>query len=97
VLSVPSKVYSHFCAERPIVGAVPAANLARRLIEGEKTGLCVDPEDEAGFVAAARRLRAGAPLRAACAANQAAYAAQAFDIDRIGRRFEALLDEACGG
>lgn len=95
VLSVPSKIYSYFCAERPMLGALPADNLAcRRMIE-QQAGLCVAPEDAAGFVAAARRLRADPALRAACAANQAAYAARVFDIDVIGRRFERILDEAC--
>lgn len=93
-LSVPSKVYSYFCAGRPILAAVPAANLARRLVESEAAGVCVDPDDEAGFLAAARRLRDDAGLRAACAAGQVRYAARAFDIDRIGARFLAILEGA---
>lgn len=96
-LSVPSKVYSYFCAGRAVAGAVPTANLARRLIEHERAGLCVDPADEAGFVAAARRLRDEPELRAGMAANQLAYAAHAFDIDRIGARFTAVLEEAMAG
>lgn len=96
-LSVPSKVYSYFCAGRAVVAAVPAANLARRLIERERAGVCVDPSDEAGFVAAAHRLRHEPELRAGMAANQLAHAAHAFDIRRIGPRFESLLEEACGG
>lgn len=94
-LSVPSKVYSYFCAERAILGAVPAANLARRLIEEQQAGLCVDPADTAGFLAAARRLRQDAGLRADLAGHQAAFAARAFDIERIGPRFLAVLEEAC--
>ncbi|WP_431860992.1 glycosyltransferase [Azospirillum sp.] len=96
-LSVPSKVYSYFCAGRAVVAAVPAANLARRLVEREHAGLCVDPADEAGFVAAARRLRHEPEMRAGMAANQIAYAADAFDIDRIGARFADILDQACAG
>ncbi|WP_051340375.1 glycosyltransferase family 4 protein [Azospirillum halopraeferens] len=94
-LSVPSKVYSYFCAERAILGAVPAANLARRLIEREGAGLCVDPGDRDGFIAAARRLRDDPDLRAACARRQAAYAATAFAMDRIGPRFADILDRVC--
>jgi len=94
VLSVPSRVYSHFRAERSLLGAIPAANLARRLIEREGAGLCVDPDDAEGFIAAARRLRADETLRAAHARAQSAHAATAFDIDRVGRRFEEVLREA---
>lgn len=93
-LSVPSKIYSHFCAERPLLAAIPGGNLARRRIEEMGGGLCVDPGDMQGFVAAARRLRTDPDLRRACAARQAAYAADAFDMQRIGLRFEGLLEEA---
>lgn len=96
-LSVPSKIYSYACAERPLLGAVPAANLARRIVEREAIGLAVDPGDRDGFLAAARRLREDADFRAACAAAQAAYAARAFDIDRIGAAFLEVLHEVRGG
>lgn len=94
-LSVPSKVYSYFCSERPIIAAIPSPNLAFQLIERERAGLCVTPEDEAGFIAAARRLRTDSALRAALVARQRAYAERTFDIDRIGARFLELIDDAC--
>lgn len=94
-LSVPSKVYSHFCSNRPILGAIPATNHAHRLIRDRKAGLCVEPTDETGFIATAMRLRQDAALRQSYADGQAAYAAEAFDIDRIGDRFSALIEECC--
>ncbi|KAA0586604.1 glycosyltransferase family 4 protein (plasmid) [Azospirillum oryzae] len=96
-LSVPSKVYSYFCAGRPILGALPAANLARRLVERERAGLCVDAGDDMGFLAAARRLHADSALRMSCADRQVGYAHRTFDIDRIGPRFLDVLDGACAG
>lgn len=96
-ISAPSKTYAYFCAERPILAAAPAANLARRLIERENAGLCVDAADRAGFLAAAARLRRDAALRAALADGQRRYAQAAFDIDRIGARFSAVLDRALDG
>lgn len=93
-MSVPSKVYSYAAAGRAILAAVPGDNLAHRLIRDHGLGLAVEPEDEAGFLAAARRLMADASLRAACGAAGAAFAHERCDIDRIGPRFEALLDEA---
>jgi len=94
-LSVPSKVYSHFCSNRPILGAIPATNHANRLIRDRKAGLCVEPTDETGFIATAMRLRQDAALRQSYADGQAAYAAEAFDIQRIGGRFSALIEECC--
>lgn len=94
-LSVPSKIYSHFCASRPILAAIPSGNLARRRIEEIGGGLCADPDDEDAFINAARRLRADPALRAGCAARQTAYAEETFDIARIGARFDNALREAC--
>ncbi len=94
VLSVPSKVYSSFCARRPLLAAMPASNRAARLIEETGAGLCVPPQDGAAFVAAARRLRLDAALRHQMAARQADHAATAFDIELIGRRFLDVLDAA---
>lgn len=93
-LSVPSKVLSYFCAERPILGAIPGENLAARLIAGESAGICVEPGDLDGFLAAARRLRSDDGLRARCAAGQRRHADTAFDIDRIARRFLAIIAAA---
>ncbi|MCW2249601.1 glycosyltransferase involved in cell wall biosynthesis [Azospirillum fermentarium] len=97
VISAPSKIYSYFCAERPILAAAPASNLARRVIEREEAGVCVDASDRSGFIAAARRLRNDLDLRARLAAGQRRYARSAFDIDRIGPRFCAALETAIGG
>ncbi|MBX9634534.1 MAG: glycosyltransferase family 4 protein [Magnetospirillum sp.] len=93
-LSVPSKIYSAFCAERPLLAAIPAANLAHRLIHEQQAGCCVAPTDSAGFIDAARRLYADPARRAQMSANQAAYAASHFDIAGIGKRFENLLERA---
>jgi glycosyltransferase involved in cell wall biosynthesis len=94
VYSVPSKTLAYLCADRPLLGAIPLNNLAAKLITREGAGLVAAPEDEAGFVAAARRLRADPALRAEMAARGKSYADHAFDIDRITDQFERLLTEA---
>ena len=96
VVSAPSKIYSYFCAERPILAAAPATNLARRVIEREEAGLCVDASDRSGFLAAASRLRNDRDLRVRLAAGQQRYARSAFDMDRIGPRFCTALETAVG-
>ncbi len=94
VYSVPSKTLAYLCADRPILGAIPLNNLAAKLIAREGAGLVAAPDDEAGFIAAARQLRADPALRAGMAAKGRAYADRAFDIDRITDQFERLLSEA---
>lgn len=90
-LSVPSKVYSYLCVGRPIVGALPASNLACRIVAREKAGLTVAPDDQEGFVTAARRLRADPALCANLAKHQRDYARRTFDIERIGADFMAVI------
>lgn len=85
--SVPSKTLSYMCAGRPILAAVPPANLAARLVVESGSGLAVDPSDDAGFVAAARRLAA----EPAFGDRARAYAEETFDITSIADRFERIL------
>lgn len=91
VISVPSKVSTYMCAQRPMVLAVPGANLASRLVQSHEMGLVADPEDERAFVAAAECLYADSALRERMGANARAYAEQEFDIDTISGKFEAIF------
>ncbi len=91
VFSVPSKVLSYLCAGRPVLGAMPAENLAARMVRENGLGVVVAPDDERGFLAAADRLLADEDERARLGANAAAYAAGRFDMGRIGDAFERVL------
>lgn len=95
IFSVPSKVLSYLCAGRPVLGAMPAENLAARLVREHALGVVVAPDDERGFLAAADRLLADEAERTRLGANAAAYAASHFDIGRIGGAFERVLAAAC--
>jgi glycosyltransferase involved in cell wall biosynthesis len=91
--SVPSKVSTSLAAGRPILAAIPQANLAAKTIIRAKAGVVVAPRDRAGFVAAARSMAANAEMRAAWSQAARAYALAHFDIDVIVIQFEdALLD-----
>lgn len=92
-LSVPSKVYSTFCAGRALLAAVSAENLCGRVIAAAQAGLCVAADDEAAFLAAARRLRDDEDLRHGLARNQRAYAVTTFDIKAIAERFLGVIRE----
>ena len=91
IFSVPSKVLSYLCAQRPVLLAVPPENLAARIVSKSKAGLVVHPADEDAFVAAADTLVQSAGLRQQYAANAFAYAVEHFDINRIGDRFERII------
>jgi glycosyltransferase involved in cell wall biosynthesis len=91
VFSVPSKTLSYLCAARPILLAVPRANLAARIVADSGAGLVVEPDDQAGFIAQARLLAGDAALRARMGAAGRVYAQKHFDIEAIAGRFERIL------
>jgi colanic acid biosynthesis glycosyl transferase WcaI len=93
VFSVPSKVLSYMCAARPLLGAIPAENLAARVVKRSGGGIVVDPADVRGFVAAGTRLLDDEKLRRKLGKRARHYAETSFDIVRIADRFEAILQE----
>jgi glycosyltransferase involved in cell wall biosynthesis len=92
--SVPSKALTYLCAGRPVLGAMPAANLATRLVQGADAGIVVEPGDRAAFIAAARALVADATRRSELGRNARTHAERTFDIGSIADRFEAVLASA---
>lgn len=93
VFSVPSKVLSYHCAGRPFLAALPADNLAARIITRERSGICVEPGANDDLIAAAERLEANPEMRTTMGADARDYAEQAFDIDRIGRSVLTIITD----
>lgn len=89
--SVPSKVLTYHCAGRPLLLAVPARNLAARVVQQNATGLVVRPDSEEQFVVAAERLYRDDDLRREFGANAQRYADQKFDITHIAGEFEKIF------
>lgn len=91
VFSVPSKVLSYLCAKRPLLLAVPASNLAARVVEESGAGIVVGPDDLEGFIQAAQTLIGSPDLRNQMGENARRYAEEAFNTRAIADRFEGLL------
>lgn len=89
--SVPSKVLSYLCAERPLVLAVPSHNLAARIVDENRAGIVVDPTDANAFIKVISALVDNSRLREEFAGNALAYARNTFDIGIIGDAFEEVL------
>lgn len=94
--SVPCKVQSYASAGRAVLAAIPANNLAHRLIADNEIGLAVDPADADGVVEAAERLVDSADLRRDMAARGRQYAEEHFVIRDIGERFESIAYDVTG-
>jgi glycosyltransferase involved in cell wall biosynthesis len=89
--SVPSKILTYLAAGRPVLAAIPPANLAAQLIVENAAGCVVDCNDTAGFIAAAQRLAADPALRERQGGNGRAHALRAFAINHIADRFLAAI------
>jgi len=92
--SVPSKVLTYLCAGRPLLGALPAENLAARVVERSGGGIVVPPRDAGALVAAAEKLLADSVHREELGRAARAYAERTFDLAAITDRFERVLDGA---
>jgi len=92
--SVPSKILTSLCAGRPILAAIPRANLGARTIEAAGAGIVVAPGEPMDFLAAARNLREDDEMRARMGTAARAHAESAFDIETITDRFVRVLDDA---
>lgn len=85
--SVPSKVLTYLCAQRPVLLAVPPTNLAARMVTHSRAGRVVAPDDAQGFADVAAVLVRSAAMRAEMGSRARAYAEATFDIARITDRF----------
>ncbi len=95
--SVPSKVLTYLCAQRPLLVSVGRENLAARVVERSGAGLVVSPTDAPGLVAAAEELLADPERRQELGRRGRAYAERSFDLEPITARFEQVLERARGG
>lgn len=94
IFSVPSKILTYLCAGRPTLASIPAANLGCRLMARSQCGLAVDPSDVDGWAAAADQLLQDAALRQRMGRAARAYAVEAFDIQGIADKFDAIFARA---
>jgi putative colanic acid biosynthesis glycosyltransferase WcaI len=92
--SVPSKVLTYLCAGRPLLAALPADNLAARIVERSGGGIVVPPRDAPALVRAAEQLTADPARRAELGRAARAYAERTFDLAAITDRFEQVLTRA---
>jgi hypothetical protein len=97
VFSVPSKILTYLCAERPILLAAPSVNLATRLVARERVGMTCAPTDVAAFLDAADHLRTQIGLGGVMGRRGRGYAEKTFQIDTITDRFEQVLGVAPSG
>jgi len=85
--SVPSKVLSYLCAEKPIVLAMPPNNQSAAIVLDNKAGYCITPDNLKGFFQQIEKLVADPVLRQEMGINGRTYAEKNFDIAHIENQF----------
>jgi glycosyltransferase involved in cell wall biosynthesis len=89
--SVPSKVLTYMTAGKPILAAIPAANLAARTILAAAAGVVADPDNPTEFRRLARSLMDDGDRRDQLGTAALTYARANFEIGRIASRFEEIF------
>lgn len=92
--SVPSKLLTYLCSGRAIVAAVPAENLAARVLGESGAGTVVRPHDAESFASAVHALLTDDEAARVAGSAGRAYATNTFDIGRITDQFERVLKSA---
>ncbi|MEM1094658.1 MAG: glycosyltransferase family 4 protein [Bacteroidota bacterium] len=89
--SVPSKVLSYLCAERPILLSVPTANLAARIVAERGAGRVAPPDAETTFLRHAAEMLESREDRRAMGRAGRKYAEAHFEIGAIAERFASIF------
>jgi colanic acid biosynthesis glycosyl transferase WcaI len=89
--SIPSKVLTYFCAQRPVLMSVSPNNHASQIVVDNDAGFSAPPDDTAAFLKGAVALADDPELRARMGKSARRYAEAHFRIEPITDAFEAVL------
>ena len=94
--SVPSKLLAYMCAERPVLVAAPAENLATKIVRRADAGIAA-PANAGDFLRSAQQLFSERERLPHYSANGRAYAEKNFRIDSICDEFLNVIAYAFDG
>ena len=89
--SVPSKVWSGYCAKRPSVLVVPKENLSAKITLENNAGIVISDEKNKDISKYILELKSNDILRNKMGNNARKYAEDHFQIDEITDRFEEII------
>lgn len=91
--SVPSKVLTYLCSQKPIVLSVASSNLSAKILDAANAGICTDSGDSQSFINAIETLVNDKTLRDKLGANGRLYAEQNFRINTIAEKFISIFNK----
>ena len=89
--SVPSKVLTYLCAERPVIAVMPSDNAVAAVVAHHHAGVVVDPADRDKIVPAVVALLGDDDERRRLGRSGRSYAETAFSPERAADAFEAVI------
>ena len=87
---MPSKIFEAAGMARPVILGV--RGFARRLVEQAEAGICIDPEDAAGLVAAMEKLADDPDLARALGESGCRYVLAHHDREPLARQYAGILN-----
>ncbi len=91
IYSVPSKVLTYLCSQRPLLLAVPSGNLAARIVKDNNMGLIADPMEINLFLNLAFELYNDKNKREMLGRSARIYAEINFNIENIANSFLKII------
>lgn len=92
VFSVPSKVLTYLCSQKPIAISVPSNNLSAKIVTENKAGLFSDSNDFEAFNDNIQQLIDNPTLRDELGLNGRKYAEENFKIEKIATKFLQIFE-----
>lgn len=89
--SVPSKVLSYLCANRPVLLSAPETNEAVRMVKKHEMGFAASPTETDKFFKLALELYKQPNLRSRLGENARFYAEKNFEINKIANKFSQTI------
>ena len=90
--SVPSKVLTYLCSNRPIILSVSSDNLAVKIIEESNAGYFIEPGNTNQLVDKIKILSENPELQSILGRNGRIYAETNFNISKVGEKFIKLFN-----
>ena len=92
IFSVPSKVWSAYCAERPSLLVMPSENLAAKITKAINAGFIIDNTNSIdNLTSKIIELKYDNDLKTKMGKNARKYAVENFQINTIAKKFEKIF------
>lgn len=92
IFSVPSKVLTYLCAQKPIILSVPSNNLSAKIVRENQAGLQSKCNDTETFYENIQHLISNSDIRQKMGENGRKYAKDNFIIEKIGSKILNVLE-----